>query len=109
MAPRLKELNEEIETLKTRIQEIELKKTRSQNIQITDEELRPYVKDLQESLMIGSIVRRKSFIRTFVKQIAVDYPHVELEYTIPLPVPNKETPSREEVLSLQQIGSPNRI
>ena len=109
VAPRLKELNEEIETMTAKIQEIEFKQTQTQSIQITDVELRPYVLDLQETLVKGSIIQRKSFIRTFVKQIAIDYPNVDLEYTIPLPVPNKETPSSEEVLSLQQFGSPNRI
>lgn len=106
VAPRLKELNEEIETLKARIQEIKLKKARSQNIQITGEELRPYVLDLQETLVKGSIVQRKSFIRTFVKQIAIDYPHVELEYTIPLPVPNKETPRAKRFFHCNKLVAP---
>ena len=109
VASRLKELNVEIETITAKIREIEFKQAQTQSIQISDEELRPYVLDLQETLVKGSIIQRKSFIRTFVKQIAVDYPNVELEYTLPLPVPNKETPSSEEVLSLQQIGSPNEI
>ncbi len=55
--------------------------------------------------MKGSIVERKSFMRTFIKEIRVDYPRLEVEYTIPLPVPNKETPSAEEVLCMYQIGS----
>ena len=81
--------------------------------------------DLKETLMKGSIVERKSFMRTFIKEIRVDYPRPEDEYTIPLPIPKlvvsesfdcaqdesnyKETPSTEEVLCMYQIGSPNRI
>ena len=91
------------------IQEIESQKTQQDPIILTDEELRPYVLDLKETLMKGSIVERKSFMRTFIKEIRVDYPRLEVEYTIPLPIPNKETPSTEEVLCMYQIGSPNRI
>jgi hypothetical protein len=76
---------------------------------MTDAELRPYVLDLQETLMKGTILERKSFIRTFVKEIRIDYPNLELEYTIPLFIPSKRTSSTEEVLSLQQIGSPMGI
>jgi hypothetical protein len=89
---------------------------------LSDEELRPYVLDLKETLMTGSIVERKSFMRTFIKEIRIDYPRAEVEYTIPLRIPNntppyriggcasfqsKETPSKEEVLCMYQIGSPN--
>ncbi len=83
---------------------MEAGKARSQG-----DSLRTYVLDLQESLMKGTILERKCFIRTFVKQISIDYPNLELEYTIPLPIPNKETSSKEEVLCMQQIGSPNRV
>ena len=78
-------------------------------IEMTDVQIRPYVKDLRETLIKGKICERKRFLRTFIKQIAVDYPRLEIEYTIPLPIPHKETPSNEEVLCMHQIGSPNRI
>lgn len=124
VAPRIKELNDEVDLLTAEIQEIESQKTQQDPIMLSDEELRPYVLDLKETLMKGSIVERKSFMRTFIKEIRVDYPRLEVEYTIPLPVPNntppyriggcassrsKETPSKEEVLCMYQIGSPNRI
>ena len=109
VAPRIKELNDEVDLLTAEIQEIESQKTQQDPIMLSDEELRPYVLDLKETLMKGSIVERKSFMRTFIKEIRVDYPRLEVEYTIPLPIPNKETPSTEEVLCMYQIGSPNRI
>lgn len=59
---------------------------------LSDEELRPYVLDLKETLMKGSIVERKSFMRTFIKEIRVDYPRLEVEYTIP-PAHPKQHPA----------------
>ena len=76
---------------------------------MSDAQLKPYVEDLREALIKGKICERKGFLRSFIKQITINYPRLEIEYTIPLPVPHKETPSREEVLSIIQIGSPNEI
>ena len=109
IAPRLKELNEEIESVDTKILNLEWKKANRAKIEMTDAELKPYVEDLRETLIKGKICERKGFLRTFIKQITIDYPRLEIEYTIPLPVPHKETPSNEEVLSIVQIGSPNEI
>ena len=109
VAPRIKELNDEVDLLTAEIQEIKAQKTHQEPIELTDEEIRPYVLDLKETLMTGSIVERKSFMRTFIKEIRIDYPRAEVEYTIPLRIPNKETPSKEEVLCMYQIGSPNGI
>ena len=104
VAPRIKELNDEIDLLTAEIQEIEAQKTHQEPIVLSDEEIRPYVLGLQE--------------------ICVDYPRLEVEYTIPLRIPdntppyriggcvssrNKGTPSKEEVLCMYQIGSPNEI
>jgi hypothetical protein len=59
---------------------------------LTDEEIRPYVLNLQETLMKDSFVERKSFMRTFIKEIRIDYPKAEVEYTIPLRIPNNTPP-----------------
>lgn len=48
---------------------------------LSNEALMPYVLDLKETLMKGE---RKSFMRTFIKEIRVDYPRLEAKYTIPL-------------------------
>ena len=109
IAPRLKEINEEIEGLTVTLDKLQGQGNTATTMPITDEEMKPYVDDLRESLMKGEITERKSFLRTFIKAIRIDYPALEIEYTIPIPVPNKETPSAEEVLCFNQIGSPNRI
>ena len=109
MAARLKELNGEIKVVDTKILNLEWKKANRAKIEMSDAQLKPYVDDLREMLIKGKIFERKGFLRTFIKQITIDYPRLEMEYTIPLPVPHKETPSNEEVLSIVQIGSPNRI
>lgn len=109
IAPRLKELNDEIEAISSEIQEIEAQKSQSRIPPVTDIELQPYVQDLQETLLKGSITERKGFIRTFIKEIRIDYPNIWIEYTLPLPIPNKETPSNEEVLCFIQNGSPMGI
>ena len=75
-----------------------------EGLNIDEKQMKPYVDDLQETLMTGSIAERKGFIRSFVKRIAVNYPRVELEYTFPLPMGTKERPSSQEVLSLGQYG-----
>ncbi len=109
VAPRVKELNEEIETINLKINKLEMDKINNRKIIMSEEDLKPYVQDLRETLLKGSITERKGFLRTFIKQITIDYPHLEIVYTIPLPDPNKKTPSNEEVLSMAQFGSPNRI
>ncbi len=66
--------------------------------------MKPYIDDLHETLMTGSIAERKGFIRSFVKQITVDYPKLEMEYTFPLPINKTDRTSTEEVLSMRQSG-----
>lgn len=109
IAPRIQELNVEIETITAKIKEMELRKDEAQPVQISDEELKPYVDDLRETLTKGSIIMRKAFIRAFVQVITVDHPFLEMKYTLPLAIPNKELPSNEEVLPFIQIGSASGI
>ena len=45
----------------------------------------------------GEFFERREFLRSFVKSISVDYPQVEILYTIPL---MKKPPKRSEVLSI---------
>ncbi len=71
---------------------------------ISDDQLKPYIDDLTEALCLGEISGRKSFIRSFVKKITVNYPELELEYTFPLPTKAKDRTSTSEVLSMRQSG-----
>jgi hypothetical protein len=104
VAPRLKQLNIDIEELEEQKQEILEKHQNGDGLNIDDEQLKPYVENLKETLSQGEIPARKSFIRSFVKKITVDYPKLDLEYTFPLPTKEKDRTSTTEVLSLKQYG-----
>jgi len=108
IAPRIKEVNSEIEKLIDEKKKLDKRYETEQAVLIDETRLKPYIDDLQSTLMKGSISERKSFIRNFVKQIHIDYPKVEIEYTLPLPTQNRRTSTRE-VLSIEQFGDPNGI
>ena len=104
IGPRLKTLNDEIAACKRQREYLEVKLERNDYPEPTDEDLKPYVEDLQKTLQKGSLFERKSFIRSFIKQVVVGQPHATLEYTIPL---NKESENpRTEVLAFNLNGSP---
>ncbi|MDD5258519.1 MAG: recombinase family protein [bacterium] len=109
IAPRLKELNTEIAELEQHKQDILERHQNGDGLNISDEQLKPYTDDLIETLSKGAISERKSFIRSFVKRITVNYPQLELEYTFPLPIKGKDRTSTREVLSLSQFGVANGI
>lgn len=105
IAPRLKELNDEVAEYKRQREYLELKLERGDYPKPTDESLKPYVADLQKTLLKGSLFERKSFIRSFIKQIVIEYPHAVVEYTIPLKT-ESENPRNMEVLAFNLNGSP---
>ena len=104
VAPRLKDLNQEVDALEKQKAELQKKHEEEIKIAISEEGLRPYVENLRQTLMDGSIVERRGFLRSFIKKITVDYPSATMEYTCPLPVKRKDRTSTEEVLSLVQNG-----
>ena len=104
VAPRLKDLNQEVDALEKQKAELQKKHEEEIKIAISEEGLRPYVENLRQTLMDGSIVERRGFLRSFIKKITVDYPSATMEYTCPLPVKTKDRTSTEEVLSLVQNG-----
>ena len=104
VAPRLKDLNQEVDALEKQKAELKKKHEEEIKIAISEEGLRPYVENLRQTLMDGSIVERRGFLRSFIKKITVDYPSATMEYTCPLPVKTKDRTSTEEVLSLVQNG-----
>lgn len=101
---RLKELNQEITTLETQKAELTKKHETGEGLAIPEEYMRPLVEDLRQTLLDGSIVERRGFIRSFIKKIDVDYPDAYIEYTVPLPTKTKDSTSTFEVLSLVQSG-----
>jgi len=64
-----------------------------------------YVEDLRALLNKGSVMEQESFLRSFIKRIAVELPHVTIDYTIPLKTTQTE-PSASEVLSFAYSGGP---
>ena len=104
IGPRLKELNSEIEQFNEQKAKILEKHQDGDGLNIKEDDLKPYIDDLRETLMTGSIAERKGFIRSFVKQITVDYPKLELDYIFPLPINKTDRTSTQEVLSIKQYG-----
>lgn len=98
IAPRLKEINQEIEHLTSSKVELEIKLLEKDFL--SEEEILPYLDDLRSTLELGTIAERKSFIRSFIKKITVDYPTVTIEYTIPI------SKSGKEVLIFKRLGWP---
>ena len=87
-------MNAEIETLEEEKRLLQAKRSEEQAILVNDEELNPYVDDLQETLFKGSISEKKGFLRSFIKEISIDYPTLEIEYILPLaPDPDGGAPA----------------
>jgi hypothetical protein len=68
--------------------------------------IKTYIDDLRMLLSRGSLMEQKAFLRSFVKCIEINHPHVVLDYTIPLNAQKAEPLSRE-VLPFVQYGSPS--
>ena len=69
--------------------------------------VKDYVDDLKALLNKGSIVERKSFLRSFSKRIEVNLPQIIINYTNPLETRKVEVLTRE-VLSVNYAGSSGR-
>ena len=55
---------------------------------------------------MGSIFEQKSFIRSFIKRIWIDYPTATIEYTVPINKGNSPDNGKKEVLALAKNGLP---
>ena len=106
IAPRLKELNEQISELENKKYLLELENTQNKIPAFTTNELRNYIEDFSQILIEGSLSKRKAFISSFIKKIWIDYPTVTIEYTIPI---NKQDNSNKEVLVFTNTGWGERI
>lgn len=104
ISPRLKNLNDEISTIEAQKNELIKKNNSQQGFYVNDDEMRPYVEDLRETLLQGTIADRRAFMRTFIKRIEVDYPEATIEYTLPMPQKIKARTSTDEVLAMEQSG-----
>ena len=107
LAPRIKELRSQIDNLEANREHL-IENANQNQIELLGREIvRAYVSDLKELLSKGTIIERKSFLKTFVKRIEIDYPHVTIEYTIPLETKKVEPPSGG-VLPIVLNGSSGR-
>ena len=108
LAPRIKQLKARKDSLQTRRWGLEwqLKERKVELADITT--VTAYVEDLRNLLSGSSLAERKSFIKSFVKEVRVTGNKVLLAYTIPLPP--KRLPREEiSVLSIVHSGGAEGI
>lgn len=104
LAPRIKELRGQIDELEEKRLEL-VESIRDTKVELLEASVvKAYVEDMEALLSKGSIVEQKSFLRSFVKRIEVDPPHVLIDYTIPLETKKAELLTRE-VLPFVYSGS----
>ena len=104
LAPRIKELKTQIDNLETKRVDL-VESIRDAKVELLEASVvKAYVDDLKSLLSRGSIVEQKSFLRSFVKRIEVNLPHVVIDYTIPLET-KKVEPLTREVLPFAHYGS----
>ncbi len=103
LAPRIKQLNSQKEQLTATRWDLELKLSQ-RKIQLAEKELvNEYVEDLRKILDEPSLIGKKSFIRSFIKEIVITGEDALLTYTIPMQ-PRGITEERIPVLSIGQYG-----
>ena len=107
LAPRIKELKRQIDTLETKRNEIIEEKQAPSSLLFNAKNLKDYVQDLADLLSKGSIVEQKSFLLSFIERIVVNHPKAEVFYNIPI-INNKGRTLKKEVLPMLQSGSPGR-
>ncbi len=109
LAPRIRELKQQIEQLQSKRRGIETENVRA--IQVTQSEIQHYVEDLRSLLMTGTLIERKSFLRSWIRRVEFSKSAGgEIEYCLPLISTGKDyenAPDRE-VLSIGKVGSAGR-
>jgi len=107
LAPRIKDLKARKDNLQARKWELEWQmKERKLELADTATVMR-YVQDLRDVLSNSSLAERKSFIKSFVKEVRITGDKALLNYTIPLP-PKGLTIEEVPVLSNVHFGRPNK-
>ncbi len=110
----LEDLSPRIKELRTQQRELEAKRNDLLDAMNEDspqalnlETVQEYVSSLKSILASSSFIEQKSFLRSFVKRIELNEPRVVIDYTMPLPI--KGLTTTEEVLCIDNLGSPTRI
>lgn len=84
LAPRIRESKERVDRLKARQSELELLSAGQRAEPATEEEVRECARDLKGLLERGPLTERRSFIRSFVKNITITGDDARLTYTLPM-------------------------
>ena len=104
LAPRIKELRANQHELQQQ-RDILLNRIQSDEPQQLDEkEVMSYVGELEQILGEKSFLQQKTFLRRFVKRLEINPEGFVMDYTIPVPVDNNRTSTRE-VLYINKDGS----
>ena len=102
LAPRIKEARCYIEELNHKKVELEQRLNHSAVQVIHRPRIKKMVAKFRDLLSEGSLRERKTFLRSFIKGVRINWPKVEMEYTWPALV------KEEEVLSVCGRGGPRR-
>lgn len=106
MAPRIRELRERKDNLQTKKWELEWQ-LKDRRVELADTEtVTRYVEDLRQVLSESSLVERKSFIKSFVKEVRVTGNEVCLTYTIPV---SKQRITEKEIPVLSTVHYGGRL
>ena len=105
LAPRIQQLRLRQQQLQAARLELE-QDLSDRRVELADAEtVAEYVVDLRNLLTDSSLTERKSFVRSFVKEVKVTGNEVLLTYTIPM-LPKGVTEERLPVLSIVHGGGP---
>ncbi len=103
LSPRIQQLRYRMEQLHKTRYELE-QQISERRVELADKEtVTRYVEDLRNLLSESPLAARKSFIRSFIKEVTVTGDEVLLTYTIPMP-PKGVTEDGISVLSTVQNG-----
>ncbi len=109
LAPRIQGLKLQISELEREKAKIHLESS-NEKIRVTDSDVRKFTSDLHDLLAKGSLLERKSFLRSWIKRIDYSAPGKGvITYTLPIGPHTRESNGLTEVLSLVQTGVGNGI
>jgi site-specific DNA recombinase len=105
LAPRIQQLRHRHDQLQAARLELE-QQLSDRRVELADEKVvAGYVSDLHNLLSESSLAEKKSFVRSFVKEVKVTGDNVLLTYTIPM-LPTGMTEEKLPVLSIVHDGGP---
>jgi len=103
LAPRIQQLRQRQEQLQSTRMELEIQLS-DRRVELADiETVTSYVKDLHNVLNESSLTEKKSFVRSFIKEVKVTGDNVLLTYTMPM-LPKDLTEEKLPVLPIIHYG-----